>query len=84
MAKSIIESLDVPWVSLLSMDSFYKALTAEGKALANEANYNFDHPSAFDVDLVVDTLRRLKEGKSVKVPIYDFSTHSRLDEVVRS
>ena len=32
---------------------------------------------AIDFDLLISTLRKLKEGKSVKVPIYDFNTHSR-------
>lgn len=34
-------------------------------------------PDAFDFDLLVDTLHKLKEGKHVDVPIYDFVTHSR-------
>lgn len=39
---------------------------------------------AFDVDLMVKTLRDLREGKSVQVPIYDFCTHSRVkDNFVR-
>lgn len=45
------------------------------RAILNE--YNFDHPDAFDFDLVVSTIRRLKEGKSVNVPIYNFATHAR-------
>ena len=32
---------------------------------------------AIDFDLLISTLRKLKEGKSVKVPIYDFNTHAR-------
>ncbi len=39
---------------------------------------------AFDLVLLVDTLKKLKEGRQVEVPIYDFSTHSRSKEVVRS
>ena len=31
---------------------------------------------AFDMDLLVDTLQKLKEGKHVEIPIYDFSTHA--------
>jgi uridine kinase len=34
-------------------------------------------PDAFDFGLLVDTLHKLKEGKHVDVPIYDFVTHSR-------
>ncbi len=36
-----------------------------------------DVVDAFDHDLLLDTLQKLKEGKNVEVPIYDFKTHSR-------
>ena len=39
--------------------------------------YNFDHPDSFDIDLMVDVLRKLKEGRKVEVPVYNFVTHSR-------
>uniref|UniRef100_A0A915L9B0 Uridine kinase n=1 Tax=Romanomermis culicivorax TaxID=13658 RepID=A0A915L9B0_ROMCU len=77
VARSIIESLDVPWVTLLNMDSFYKILTHEQHEAAVANNYNFDHPSAFDFEMLVKTLKRLKLGKRVEVPIYNFTTHSR-------
>ncbi|XP_006922051.1 uridine-cytidine kinase-like 1 isoform X2 [Pteropus alecto] len=77
VARMIIEALDVPWVVLLSMDSFYKVLTQQQQEQAALNNYNFDHPDAFDFDLIVATLQKLKQGKSVKVPVYDFTTHSR-------
>ncbi|XP_041043257.1 uridine-cytidine kinase-like 1 isoform X1 [Carcharodon carcharias] len=77
VANKIIEALDVPWVVLLSMDSFYKVLNKEEQELAAKSEYNFDHPDAFDFDLIIHTLRKLKKGKSVKVPVYDFTTHSR-------
>ncbi|KAI2800933.1 hypothetical protein RDWZM_003984 [Blomia tropicalis] len=77
VAKKIIEALDVPWVTLLSMDSFYKILNEEQHEMAHNNEYNFDHPDAFDFDLLIETLRKLKEGKRVEVPIYNFVTHSR-------
>ncbi|KAG1688579.1 Uridine-cytidine kinase-like 1 [Nymphon striatum] len=77
VAKKIIEALDVPWVTLLSMDSFYKVLNENQHELANQNNYNFDHPDAFDFELLIETLRKLKDGKSVDVPIYSFTTHAR-------
>ncbi|XP_042638719.1 uridine-cytidine kinase-like 1 [Orycteropus afer afer] len=77
VARMIIEALDVPWVVLLSMDSFYKVLTRQQQEQAARNNFNFDHPDAFDFDLIISTLKKLKQGKSVKVPIYDFTTHSR-------
>lgn len=49
-------------------------------AAANE--YNFDHPDAFDFDLLAATLQRLKEGRKVEVPIYNFVTHCRENRTV--
>ncbi|XP_036437074.1 uridine-cytidine kinase-like 1 isoform X1 [Colossoma macropomum] len=80
VANKIIEALDVPWVVLLSMDSFYKVLSKEEQELAAKNEYNFDHPDAFDFELLVTVLRKLKKGKSVKVPVYDFTSHCRRKE----
>ncbi|NIG61706.1 uridine-cytidine kinase 1 isoform X5 [Pontoporia blainvillei] len=63
---------------ILSQDRFYKVLTTEQKAKALKGQYNFDHPDAFDNDLMHRTLKNIVEGKTVEVPIYDFVTHSRL------
>ncbi|XP_033931742.1 uridine-cytidine kinase-like 1 isoform X1 [Pseudochaenichthys georgianus] len=80
VANKIIEALDVPWVVLLSMDSFYKVLNKEEQELAAKNEYNFDHPDAFDFELLVTVLRKLKKGKSIKVPVYDFTSHGRRKE----
>ncbi|XP_051501031.1 uridine-cytidine kinase-like 1 isoform X3 [Myxocyprinus asiaticus] len=80
VANKIIEALDVPWVVLLSMDSFYKVLSKEEQELAAKNEYNFDHPDAFDFELLVTVLRKLKKGKSIKVPVYDFTAHNRRKE----
>nr|XP_033818710.1 uridine-cytidine kinase-like 1 isoform X1 [Geotrypetes seraphini]XP_033818711.1 uridine-cytidine kinase-like 1 isoform X1 [Geotrypetes seraphini]XP_033818712.1 uridine-cytidine kinase-like 1 isoform X1 [Geotrypetes seraphini]XP_033818714.1 uridine-cytidine kinase-like 1 isoform X1 [Geotrypetes seraphini]XP_033818715.1 uridine-cytidine kinase-like 1 isoform X1 [Geotrypetes seraphini] len=77
VARLIIEALDVPWVVLLSMDSFYKVLTKEQQEQAASNDLNFDHPDAFDFDLIICTLKKLKQGRSVKIPVYDFTSHSR-------
>ncbi|KAI9137367.1 uridine kinase [Paraphysoderma sedebokerense] len=79
VSQRIIQHLG-PQVILLSMDSFYKSLTTEQKAAAHRNEYNFDHPNAFDYDIAFETLQKLRQGKSVEVPIYDFKTHSRLSE----
>lgn len=77
VSQKIIEALDVPWVTLLSMDSFYKVLNEHEHQLAHENEYNFDHPDAFDFELLIKTLEELKKGKCVDVPIYNFCSHSR-------
>ncbi|KAJ3183718.1 hypothetical protein HDU85_002147 [Gaertneriomyces sp. JEL0708] len=80
VSARIIRNLGVPWVVLLSMDSFYKPLNPEQSALAHQNEYDFDHPNAFDYESLYQTLLNLKKGNKVDVPIYDFSTHNRLDK----
>ncbi|XP_069007076.1 uridine-cytidine kinase 2-A [Embiotoca jacksoni] len=69
-------------VAILSQDSFYRVLTPEQKAKALKGQFNFDHPDAFDNDLIVATLWDIKEGKTVHIPVYDFVSHSRKEETV--
>ena len=52
-------------------------LTEEQHDMANKNQYDFDHPDAFDFDLIYQTLEQLKKGKQVNIPIYNFTTHSR-------
>lgn len=63
---------------LICMDSFYKPLTKDQQVRAHQSRYNFDHPDAFDFDLLLETLKKLKNGEDVHIPHYDFVTHSRL------
>ena len=49
VARQVIESLGVPWVSVLSMDSFYKVLTPEQNEQAAKNEYNFDIPGLSSV-----------------------------------
>ena len=50
-------------------------LSEEKHKQAMQNEYNFDSPDAFDIECIVYTLRRLKEGKSVEIPVYNFTTH---------
>ncbi|XP_029920579.1 uridine-cytidine kinase 1 [Myripristis murdjan] len=69
-------------VAIVSQDSFYRVLTPEQKAKALKGQYNFDHPDAFDNELMYQTLKDIVEGRVVEVPTYDFVTHSRLDDKI--
>ncbi|PRP76740.1 uridine kinase [Planoprotostelium fungivorum] len=70
--------IDQSRVAIISQDCFYKPLTPE--QIQNVKKYDFDHPDAFDWDLIEETLRDLHDGKAIKVPIYDYVTHSRKTE----
>lgn len=79
LCRNIVQKLGLRWVVHLSMDAFYKPLSAADKERAHSGDYNFDHPDAFDYTRLKETLIQLKHGKSVEIPVYDFVTHSRLD-----
>ncbi|KAH0619270.1 hypothetical protein JD844_019176 [Phrynosoma platyrhinos] len=76
---SDVKFLDVVLVAVVTV-FLQQVLTKEQQQLAASNDYNFDHPDAFDFDLIISTLKKLKQGKSVKIPIYDFTTHSRKKE----
>ncbi|VDO14276.1 unnamed protein product [Rodentolepis nana] len=83
LAKNIVKQLGQKSIIILSMDSYYKELSDEDKALAHEGRFNFDHPSAIDSQLLFKHFSMLKEGKTIEVPIYDFVTHSRTGKTVK-
>merc|ERR1712241_1146384 len=62
----------------LSQDSFYRDLTAKESEQARKGMFNFDHPDAFDHQLMVKCLKDIKECRSTQVPLYDFKTNSRI------
>ncbi|MQL68048.1 hypothetical protein Taro_000331, partial [Colocasia esculenta] len=77
----IIQQLHDHRVVLVNQDSFYRGLTAEESERVHE--YNFDHPDAFDTEQLLECIGKLKGGKSVNVPIYDFKNHRRCSESFR-
>ena len=75
LAKAIIQSLGSEHVSFIGHDSYYHELPH--LSVKERAEVNFDHPSSLDTQLLIQHIQNLKNGKSVHVPIYDFSSHAR-------
>ncbi|XP_017463519.1 PREDICTED: probable uridine-cytidine kinase, partial [Rhagoletis zephyria] len=71
-------------VICISQDSFYRKLNEEDRAMVAKGLFNFDHPAAFDVPLLVHTLNEVLSGKMVKVPIYNYMENeiSNTEEVI--
>lgn len=67
--------------AFIPQDNYYK--TAEHVSNVNITGFNFDHPSAFDTDLLVEQLNQLKAGRAIEMPQYDFVHHRRKDETTR-
>ncbi|KAF7846029.1 hypothetical protein BT93_L5526, partial [Corymbia citriodora subsp. variegata] len=79
LAMAIIAELSLPWVVILSMDSFYRPLDKEQSQAAFRNEYDFDSPEAIDFDVLVDKLAEIKAGKKADIPVYSFEKHARLD-----
>ena len=67
-------------ISVVYHDNYYKAhpnMTYEERAALN-----YDHPDAFDTDLMVEDLRTLCAGKTIHCPVYDYTIHNRSNDTV--
>jgi len=64
-------------VAMISQDAFYRDLTDAEKSSAYKGEFNFDHPDAFDLQLMSSTLQQLRTGHEIKLPVYDFRNHCR-------
>ena len=67
-------------VTVIGHDNYYKR--QEGKTYEERAKQNYDHPDAFDTGLLVEHLRELKAGRSIRCPVYSYVDHNRTDETL--
>ncbi|GAK63885.1 armadillo/beta-catenin/plakoglobin [Moesziomyces antarcticus] len=81
VAREILKRLpNVPWVAIVSQDAYYKSLTPEQSKLAFQEQYDFDHPDAFDYDILKQCIKDLRQSKAVEIPVYSFVKHQRTSE----
>lgn len=78
VAQEILQRVGPDRIAYIQHDSYYKDLT--GLPPAQRAEVNFDHPNSLETELLISHIEGLKAGRSIEVPIYDFSTHSRTDK----
>ena len=65
-------------VTLMNHDDYYKA--QDEVPFEERCKRNYDHPDAFDTDLLIAHLQELKAGRPVECPVYDYSQHNRSKE----
>jgi uridine kinase len=75
VAQTILQRVGTDRIAFLQHDSYYKDLRGLPPAQRNE--FNFDHPNSLETELLIRHISALRNGKSIEVPIYDFSTDSR-------
>ncbi len=67
-------------VSVLYHDNYYKR--HDELSYAERTKLNYDHPNAFDTDLLVQHLEALRRGEAIQCPVYDYTVHNRSDKTI--
>ena len=80
LADKLVESFGRDEVSILRHDNYYKR--HDDIPFEERAKLNYDHPDAFDTDLLCQHILELKAGKSIEMPVYDYAMHNRSDKTI--
>ena len=81
VARRVAEALVAQSVAFIDMDAYYRNFAH--LPMEDRRRVNWDHPEAFDSDLLTTHLKELAEGRAIDKPIYDFLTHTRSDRTER-
>lgn len=79
VAERLAERIGSDQLALIRQDAYYIDRTHQ--PLEERARANYDHPDAFDWQLMTQQLTDLIEGRTVSVPVYDYAQHNRSSEV---
>lgn len=66
-------------IAVLSHDNYYRA--HDELPFEQRSKLNYDHPDAFETEMMIEHLKLLKEGKPIECPVYDYTVHNRGNEV---
>jgi len=80
VTREIYKSITDKNVAIIEQDSYYK--DQSDISFEERVKTNYDHPFAFDNELLISHLKDLLDGKSIQKPIYDFENHNRKKETV--
>ena len=68
-------------VTIITHDNYYKA--HDELSYDERCRLNYDHPNAFDTELLIEHLKMLKNGESIECPVYDYTVHNRSKDVTK-
>jgi uridine kinase len=80
VTKAIYEHFQGHSIMLLEQDFYYKDQSSV--PLEQRLQTNYDHPLAFDNDLLVEHLENLLHYESIEKPVYDYTMHTRSEEII--
>ena len=67
-------------VSVINHDNYYKA--HHDMSYEQRCRLNYDHPNAFDTELLVRDLKALRQGRTISCPVYDYTVHDRSEKTL--
>lgn len=80
VTKAIYEVFKESSVVVIEQDYYYK--DQSHLTMEERLKTNYDHPLAFDTELLIDHLQQLMNGKAIEKPVYDYVNHTRSNEVI--
>lgn len=81
IAKEIYRQFGEECIAMIEQDSYYK--DQSHLSMDDRVKTNYDHPNAFDNNLLVSHLESLLNGHSIQKPSYDFSIHNRIEDTTK-
>ena len=75
VANEILQRIGAEHIACIPHDAYYRDLSHLSPRQRDQLN--FDHPDSLETELLIEHLKKLRAGRAVKVPIYDFTTHTR-------
>ena len=81
IAKEIYRQFGEDCMAMIEQDSYYK--DQSHLSMEDRVKTNYDHPNAFDNNLLVSHLESLLNGHSIQKPSYDFSIHNRIEDTTK-
>lgn len=83
IAKKVYETTSKEGtVSMIKIDDYYKIL--DHLSAEERTRVNYDHPDAYDIELLTKHLNDLKNGIAIEKPVYDFVVHNRSKEITET
>lgn len=80
VSNAILEQLHGHSLAMIQEDAYYKK--QDDVPFDQREKVNYDHPNAFDTDLLVDQLKELLQWKPIDIPVYDYTIHTRSNQVI--
>lgn len=81
VSRAILDSFPNARIAMIQHDSYYR--DQAHLSFEERIKTNYDHPLAFETDFMIEQLKELLAGRSVDIPIYDYTQHTRSDKTFR-